>query len=362
MLDIACSGCQKPFPSRGIPHLCPDCGGVFDWVGFPDYVIEPEITTMPGIWRFRHMFGLEDDAQITSLGEGKTPAIAGEAFGSRVFYKLEYLNPSGSYKDRGSAVLLSYIKSRGIRMAVEDSSGNAGASFAAYAARAGVKSRVYVPVSASGPKRAQIEAYGAELIAVAGPRSAAAQAVLRDVEGGLSYASHAYLPFGMLGIATIAYELIEQLHELPGTIVAPVGHGSLLLGIIRGFTTLKQSGRISRVPTYIGVQSAACAPVWQMAKGNVGLVIEGETLAEGVRVLQPVRARALIQEMTGEFDQIVVVGENQILSGMDSLGKQGFFVEPTSAVVWDALQQVCGKVPAPIVVVLSGSGFKYRQE
>ncbi len=125
------------------------------------------------------------------------------------------------------------------KSAVEDSSGNAGASFAAYAARGGIKARVFIPESASGPKRRQIETYGAELIPVSGPRSAAAEAVEREAQAGEVYASHAYLPFGMAGIATIAYEIFEQLGRAPGTVIAPAGHASLVLGYSARFQSTK---------------------------------------------------------------------------------------------------------------------------
>jgi len=221
--------------------------------------LEPEL---PGYWRYRHAFGLPPAASFVSLGEGNTPLLWDDFSGRMLGLKLESLNPSGSYKDRGSAVLLSFLKSRGVTAAVEDSSGNAGASFAAYAARAQVTGRVYVPESASGPKRQQIEMYGAELMRIPGPRSEAARAVMAEVEQGVPYASHAYLPFGLAGIATIAYEIYEQMgRTVPGTIIAPVGHGGLLLGIVRGFQTLEAAGLIKSQPYYVGVQAAACDPV-----------------------------------------------------------------------------------------------------
>ena len=128
--------------------------------------------SQPGIWRYRHTFtGLPADFPAVSLGEGSTPLLWAEAFGRQVAFKCEYLNPTGSFKDRGTTVITTFLKSRGVTAAVEDSSGNAGASFAAYAARAGIKAGIYVPAAASGPKRQQIEFYGAELHPIEGTRS-----------------------------------------------------------------------------------------------------------------------------------------------------------------------------------------------
>ncbi|MGW8249358.1 MAG: pyridoxal-phosphate dependent enzyme, partial [Anaerolineales bacterium] len=205
-------------------------------------------STQPGIWRYRHSFGLPEDVEPVSLGEGATPLVWAEAFGRLTAFKCEYQNPSGSFKDRGSALIAGFLRSRGVVEALEDSSGNAGASFAAYAARAGIQARIFVPDSASGPKKRQIEVYGAKIVRIMGPRSNASQAVLRALESDSSqrlltaYASHAYLPFNLSGCATLAYELIDQICGAPGSLVVPVGQGGLLLGVLRGFEALQAAG------------------------------------------------------------------------------------------------------------------------
>jgi threonine synthase len=280
--------------------------------------------------------------------------------------KLESLNPSGSYKDRGTAVLISQLLARGIRQAVEDSSGNAGASFAAYAARAGLKGKVFVPEAASGPKRTQIEQYGAELVRVPGPRSAAAAAVLQDVAKGATYASHAYMPFGLAGIATIAYEIWETLNGAPGTIIAPVGHGGLLSGIQRGFAALKNAGKVPRIPYWVGVQAAACAPCWEAYRHKdisaVDFAREDATVAEGVRVRKPVRASAILKEIFSTGGEVLAIDEQEILPAYHELAGRGFYVEPTSALVLCALRKLGVHLPKPVVMVISGSGLKYQPD
>ncbi|MBA3072919.1 MAG: pyridoxal-phosphate dependent enzyme, partial [Anaerolineae bacterium] len=253
MAIIECSKCHKIYPINQTPFQC-ECGGSFDYAEFPAFsedLIDHSIYRMT---KYNRLFGFEQDFGLVTLGEGNTPLLSTTINGSEVFCKMESHNPTGSYKDRGSAVLVSFLNSRGVRFAVEDSSGNAGASFAGYCARAGIKARVYVPESASGPKRMQIERYGAELVRVPGPRSEAAKAVLKAVNAGAVYASHAWMPFGLTGIATIAYEIVEQLGNVPETLIAPVGHGGLLYGIMRGFESMNKARRIPHEPYYIGVQ------------------------------------------------------------------------------------------------------------
>lgn len=362
---IACTNCKTPYPATGTPYKCPKCGGLFDTTVFPAYdprKVEPE---QPGIWRYRHALGLESfgaEAPTISLGEGNTPLVWDEVDGHMVGFKLESGNPSGSFKDRGSALIVSFMLARGVQEAVEDSSGNAGASFAAYAARARLKARVYIPDSASGPKRYQIEDYGAEVMRIMGPRSNAAEAVKKAAEAGVPYASHAYLPFNLPGYATTAYELYEQMGgKAPGSILIPAGQGGLLLGMLRGFRSMAERGLIERVPVIVGVQARACAPLWALhAYGHDGLlmVAEAPTTAEGIRVRHPLRGDAVLRSVEESGGRFLAVDEEDILPGRNELARRGFYVEATSAVVWKALQQTMHQVPEPVVAVLTGSGLK----
>lgn len=363
MSHIACSNCTAEYPDTGVPYRCTNCGGVFDIVSIPEY--DPEIVKKfpksNGMWRYRHTFNLPENAPMVYLGEGNTPLVWGEVEGEKVGFKLEYLNPTGSFKDRGTALLVSFLLSRGVDSAIEDSSGNAGASFAAYAAYAGINSRIYVPDYASGPKRAQIEAYGADVVRIIGPRSNAADAVLREAELGAIYASHAYMPHGLLAYATVAYELVEQMSESPGTVIVPAGQGSLLLGLSYGFLSLRQAGLINSVPRFVGVQARACAPLWAVfnyGPAGLGWVKEESTLAEGVRIKHPLRGDKLIKMIREADGLFFVVDEEEILPGRDQLARMGFFVEPTSAIVWSAVKEMVGKMPGPIVAILTGTGLK----
>lgn len=363
MSDIICTNCGRERSIEELEYLCPDCGGVFDYANTFDLDFKSNDLDQPGIWKYRASFGIPSEVQPISLGEGKTPLVWDEVGGKKVGFKLEYLNPTGSYKDRGTTVLISYLLWRGVETAVEDSSGNAGASFAAYASRAGIRGRVYVPEAASGPKRAQIEAYGVDLIRVPGPRSNAAEAVKHEAKKGEVYASHVYQPYVFPGYATAAYEIVEQLGETPGAIITPLGQGSLLLGMDRGFQSLLQAGLITGLPQMVGVQAKACAPLWTAAtygKSGLDSVNEGETIAEGIRIRYPVRGDRVIEAILSSQGSIAAIDEEEIIPARDELAARGFYVEPTSAVVWPALLELIDKLHAPIVVVLTGSGLKFN--
>jgi threonine synthase len=199
-------------------------------------------------------------------------------------------------------------------------------------------------------------------VRIMGPRSNAGEAVRKAAEQAEAvYASHAYMPFNLMGYATLAYELVEQMPGPPGAVLLPVGQGGLLLGLARGFIALVNAGVIGKSPTLVGVQARACAPLWALASyGAEGLswTTEGETLAEGVRVSLPLRGDAVLQAVEASGGVFIAVDEQEILPGRDQLSRRGFYVEPTSAIVWNALSQVVGRVPEPLVVVLTGSGLK----
>ena len=199
-----------------------------------------------------------------------------------------------------------------------------------------------------------------------GPRANAAAAVLNEAENGGVYASHAYLPFGLPGIATISYELFFQLNRrIPGSVVAPVGHGHLMRGIIDGFKAMKEYGVISQLPYFIGVQAERCAPIesaWKNGEMSIRAITSQHTIAEGTAVT----VTASGESAFGDFYQwcwfeMTAVSDDQIIAAFHALAQKGIYVEPTSAMVWAALPQI-RELPKPVVLVLTGSGLKYTIE
>jgi len=213
------------------------------------------------VWRYAAAIEV-DSAQAVTLGEGWTPMVDGEWQGARTRFKLEFMMPTGSFKDRGMAVMVSYLKSRGLKRVLEDSSGNAGASLSAYAAAAGLQCRILVPETASYPKIAQIAACGADVMTIRGSRQDVADTAVR-MSSEIFYASHNWVPFFVEGTKTLAYEIWEQLgFRAPDNVVTPLGYGSNVLGCLRGFDELRRAGEIDRVPRVFGVQAENCAPYY----------------------------------------------------------------------------------------------------
>ena len=360
MTEYICRDCSQAYPETGLPHTCPNCGGAFTLRDLAYTASTTAHGESQGIWRFAKSFGLPMSYPTTYLGEGNTPLVPVDIHGNEFRAKLENLNPSGSFKDRATAVLTSVLKGRNLLKVVEDSSGNAGGSLALYSAAYGVCSRIYIPSGTSGPKRRQIEVCGAEVVQVDGPRENAHKAALEAVEReGLPYASHAAQPFGMAGIATIAFEIWEALGEMPGTVFCPIGHGSLFAGVLFGFDALVRAGVASSRPRLVGVQPEACAPVvsaWQN-KSFAGSL--GSSLAEGTMVENAARKEEILVNLDREQDQLVSVTEAEIAKAHQSLIQAGLYVEPTSAMTLAASAKVC-ETPGKSVLILSGSGLKSK--
>jgi threonine synthase len=275
---------------------------------------------------------------------------------------VEALNPTGSFKDRGAALLVTALKAAGVREVVEDSSGNAGAALSAYAARGGLDATVYVPAHASLVKQSQIAIYGARIVAVPGSRSDTAAAVLEALDRGAVYASHVYSPFFPQGMKTVAFELWEQCGGCaPDSMVVPVGHGGLLLGLYIGFGELLAARLVRRWPRLIGVQAEACAPLaraWERGASAAEPVVEGETIAGGVRIAAPPWGRQILAAVYETDGAIIALSDGAALNAQAKLARRGLYVEPTSALAVAALNPLgegLGEMPA---VVLTGSGFK----
>ena len=327
---VKCSRCGKERSSI-YEIVCSRCGGPFK------VEIEGEFNQ-----EIRKNFPYIKE--WVSLGEGNTPMVK---MGKHRF-KLDFLNPTGSYKDRGSATLISYLKQNGIREIAEDSSGNAGASIAAYSAAAGIKATIFVPENARGTKLKQIEAYGAEVVKVKGSREDVMRAAMSS---GKYYASHVLQPFFRDGIRTLAYEIVLQ-HRAVKEIVIPVSAGTLLLGVYEGLNHLLKSGVIEERPKIIAVQTRQVMPLCARVKN---LSYEPPERVNSVADALVSTRPFLLEEMVKAVDDCVVVDEGEIVDAWRRLARTGLLVEYSSATVLAASEKV--ELEGP-VLVLTGSGLK----
>jgi len=362
MDQLRCTGCGRIYTLDPRMWRCA-CGSPLD-LQFKPVIIKDQIRKRPPtLWRYREVLPIEEEEHFLSLGEGMTPLVPLEYHGCSVLIKVDYLYPTGSYKDRGAAVLISKAKEMGVDAVVEDSSGNAGCAIAAYCARGKIACEIFVPESTSKGKLEQIRSYGATLRRVEGTREMTAEAT-RKAASATYYASHCWNPYFLHGTKTFAYEVWEQLRwRAPDTVVLPVGHGTLLLGAYLGFKELKEAGLIQTVPRLIGVQAVSCAPLYQAFERGTEEVPplgDTETLAEGIAISNPVRGRQILQALRETGGLVLAVREEEIGDALKEMGRNGFFIEPTSAATMAGLKQyLLHKTPKETVVAsLTGTGLK----
>jgi len=344
-ISFTCSSCgdvHSPLTDR---HLC-NCGGTFQL-------------------RADSVRALRDDISL-SLGESVTPLLPA---GPEAYYKLDYHQPTGSFKDRGARFMIDILQELGVKKIKEDSSGNAGAATAAYAAAAGMDCEIFLPASASGGKLRQLKAYGAGIERIPGERARAAEAVL-ERSPDRYYASHVYNPLFYQGVASLAEELIEQLPELGregrGSIIVPAGNGTLLLGLASGLAEK------ARDPDLIAVQTSKTAPLYCRYHRETGedlpAMIDGgkswqEGLAEGIAIKSPARLEEMLQAVREFEGKVISVNEQETVDTLRSLHRRGIYVESTAAVAAAGFEKIRSgnidfELRPPVVIPLTGSGLK----
>ena len=363
---LQCSLCGAAVREDSLLWRC-GCGAPFkaDFGGIPPMNRKRIRSGEQGMWRYGASLPLERPEEKVSFGEGWTPIVREEWNGMKLFLKLDFACPTGSYKDRGMAYLVSRLRDQGIHEVIEDSSGNAGASMAAYCARAGIRCRVFVPSYTSEGKCVQVASYGAELERVPGTREDTTRAAEKAAETAF-YASHNWSPWFAHGIKTFAFELWEQLgFTAPDAVLLPAGQGSLVLGCALAFEELLSSGEIETLPKIFALQPKNCAPLeeaFREGKPIPGKVRKTETIAEGISSAEPVRGREVLEAVRKSGGAVLSFSDREIWDGFVKLARRGYFVEPTSAIVAAAAERLSrdGGVGRrdTVAAVLTGSGLK----
>ncbi|MDS0475370.1 threonine synthase [Natrinema sp. 1APR25-10V2] len=377
---------------------CPDCGTVYEagpdepWRCGCGHALEfterphPQgdplplhsLDTSEGLWTFFEFLPIE---QHVTFYEGFTPMVDAPDWDAK--FKLEYVFPTGSFKDRGATTTLSRAVELGVEKVIEDSSGNAGASIATYAARAGLEADIYVPADVKQSKLMTIQRADARPVRIEGSRGDVTAACLEAVEGDSSgdeaaagernapyqtgegwYASHAWNPAFYAGTMTFAFELAaQQGWSVPAAVVLPIGHGTLFLGAYRGFSLLNEAGIVDGMPRLLGAQAAGYAPiVAALGGGTTDEDGEGTTIADGIQISEPARGTQILEAIEETGGGAIAVGGDPIETALDRLHRNGFYVEPTCAVAPAALEQYRERGVVDddedVVVPLTGSGLK----
>ncbi|GII90581.1 threonine synthase [Sinosporangium siamense] len=319
------------------------------------------------LWRYQAAIPVSPRHRV-SLGEGLTPMLPLDWDGLRVHFKLEWFNPTSSFKDRGITVMISHLLGQGETHVLEDSSGNGGSSVAAYAAAAGMHAKIIVPAATSAAKILQARAYGAQIELVEGTREQVSDEAIRQSEQ-ISYASHNWHPFFLQGTKTVAYEMWESLgFRAPDNVVLVAGAGSNILGCDIAFSELLEARQIDRRPRLLVGQPEHWATIADAVNGidprSRGPRVP--TIAEGASIANPVRLPETVEAIHRSGGAAVAVTEDQIRTAVRKLASRGLYAEPTSSVAAAALDHfIADGTIGPdetTVVILTGAGLKSAEK
>lgn len=374
---LSCSQCGKRLRIDSDVYRCPSCSGMLridcDYSQIRSNLSQGlfESRSQFSMWRYRELLPVVSDS-VVSLGEGFTPLIHADRLGqhmglNRLLLKLEFTCPTGSFKDRGSSLLLTKAREIGARTVAIDSSGNAAASLAAYSAKAGIPCYVFAPAYASIGKLVQAMANGARVVKVDGTRKdtfeAARMAIARY---HWYYCGFQVNPFASEGSKTIGYELCEQSRwQPPEILVFPVGTGSGLIGCWKGLKEFRELGLVERLPSMVCVQPEGCSPIATAFKRHeeIAPVERPKTLAEGLMIAQPLKGRPVLDALKESNGSAETVSDDEIMTAAKLLARtEGIFVEPSSAASLAGVTKLAahGRIDRDqrVVCVLTGSGLK----
>ncbi|OHU90569.1 MULTISPECIES: threonine synthase [Pseudoalteromonas] len=358
-----CMHCSKEYVPDPLLIRC-ECGCAL-WVKPEKSFSKSDIITDDlTMWRYSKAYPLDKESIEVSFNETITPLAPLKIGNVNILAKMDSLMPTGSFKDRGAAMVVNYLNTQGIRSVSEDSSGNGGSAYAGYAAKGNFDCNIFVPAGTSLAKTVQTRFYGARCFEIEGSREDVAQAAMNSIETHDSYyVGHNWHPLFIEGVKSIAYEIWEQCgYRAPDNFIAPAGNGSLLAGAYTGFQELLKGGAIEKMPRLFGIQTEGIQPFVQQFNDENIEIGSTDTLAEGIKIQRSSRIDEIVDFVRQSNGGFISVNESQIEEALRSMGQQGFFIEPTSATAFAGIKILLdsgdiedGQIT---VGVITGNGLK----
>ncbi len=380
--ELRCVVCGRTFKPGEVAYTCTDCGQVgtldvlYDWDALRAAVSREDITRSaePTLWRYHALMPLAQTAAVPPLAVGwtplyETPRLSADLGLGQTWVKDDGRNPTGSLKDRASALIVARAMAEGIEVVTTASTGNAAAALAGLAASVGLPAVIFVPASAPEAKIAQLLIYGAKVMLVQGNYDNAFDLAVEAAERYGWYNRNTGMnPYTLEGKKTVAYEIAEQLNwQVPDVVAVSVGDGNIISGVYKGFKDLLDLGWIDRMPRLIGVQasgSAACYQVWK-AGGDPATMApnNAQTVADSIAADLPrdrVKAVRAVRATNGAF---VSVPDDAILAGIPVLAQlTGVFAEPAAASVYAGVRAAIAsgdiQPDERVVLLVTGNGLK----
>lgn len=381
--ELRCSGCGNVYSAAEVHTFCPDCQSpllaIYDLEAARRRVDRDEIHgRLKGMWRWHEFLPVRETQNVITLGEGDSALLrlprVGKSLGLfNLFVKDESGNPTGSFKARGLSAAVSKAKELGIQKVIIPTAGNAGGAMAAYAARANMRAKIYMPKDTPNANIIESRIAGAEVILVDGIISdAAGMAGEIACREGWFDVSTFKEPYRMEGKKIMGYELAEAFNwELPEVIIYPTGGGTGLVAMWKAFDELERLGWLNQTkrPRMVSVQAEGCAPVvraFQKRAEFCDFWINAQTIASGLRVPKSFADHLILKTLYDSAGAAIAVSDESIIEAQKELAKtEGIFAAPEGAATLAALKElVRQKWIAPgerTVLFNTGSGLKYLE-
>ena len=379
---LECGLCGLKHEAHRLHNLCTACGKPllvrYDLERAKMFLKKESLASRrPDMWRYREMLPVERDENIVSLGEGWTPLLRATRLARRVgiqelYIKDESQNPTQSFKARGMAAAVSMAKQLGAKKLAVPSAGNAAGALAAYAARAGLKSYIFMPRDTPRANVVECQQTGAHVTLMDGLiTDCGAEVGRRKEKEGWFDVSTLKEPYRIEGKKTLGYELAEQMEwRLPDVIIYPTGGGTGLIGMWKAFDEMQQLGWIgSKRPRMVTVQAEDCAPIVRAFEDGHRFADEfpnAATIASGLRVPKAIGDFLILDALRASGGTAVAVSDEELIEAVHDIGAvEGVFCAPEGAACLPALRKLVesGEVNKHERVVLfnTGSGVKYME-
>ncbi|MEM0437950.1 MAG: threonine synthase [Candidatus Micrarchaeia archaeon] len=356
-----CMECSKAYRTPEILYRCPACGGAlevtYDYAKVKANFISEQFRFMcPKHMKYHFALPLKEPHNAVTMGEGGTPLIK---ISEGLYAKFEGVNPTGSFKDRGSSVEISKAIELGRTHVACASTGNMGASVAAYAAHGGIKATIFVPPFAEKIKLKQMEYYGAEIRVVRGTYTRVMEECAKYAKKAGAYLTGDY-PYRLEGQKTVAYEIADQMgYEVPDNIVIPVGNGTLFYATYKAFKEMGELGIARKIPRLIAVQAGGCASVvdaYVHKRARLLPVKRPKTIAGAINCDLPVEGAGILRALRESNGMAIAVSDREMIRAKRELSQKGIYPEISSAAAYAALPKL--KMAGKTVIVVTGIGFK----
>ncbi len=354
---LICINCKKKYKPSIFLLRCDDCNSVVK-VEY-DHPPKDKNSMMNSLMK----------SSFFSLGDGDTPIIHLRNLGKKIehnflYAKLEFLSPTGSFKDRGSNILMNIAKNFGVNEFIEDSSGNAGASLAAYASFMNINANIFIPHKTPDAKKEQIRVYGAKLFQIEGSRNdTTISAINYSEDNDILYLSHNLSPYFSEGMKNVTYEIIKE-GFLFDHVILPVGNGSLLLGMYSAYEALYKQEKITNIPKFHAIQASSVSPIYNYFHGIDWDISQAlPTLAGGIAVSNPPRIFEISESIRKSKGTVMTVEEKDMIYWKKYMSEnEGLFIEVTCSAALAGLNKLLEeKKIGPnekVLIPLTGTGLK----